>query len=467
MISRADLEAIFARSYFDPEFFMVHVLRATPRAWQRKSLDEIRVRMARGERRLRVLVRSCHGSGKTFLAACLVLWWVATRPEARGLTTAPSWAVVENTLWPEIRRVYNGSLLRALRFGRILDTEFQVRDAWYVVGAASDKPDKLEGHHSPTAAMRVVDEAKAVDSDVIDSTEGMLDAPETFDLWISTPSIRSGAFYARDAKGGDGVIRLVVTVDDLIADGVPGKAEWKADCAAKWGEESPIFRARVMGEYIDDDKGALFPFSWIERAMTDRWATRGQPTVGFDVAGSVDGDESAVAVAFGPDEDGRIEVREVSSWNERNTQVSKGRVLAIAREANAKRIRIDVIGIGKGVKDSIAHDDGAVNIDEYRASDRPSDPERFVNRKAEDAWSFRDRLEKDLIQLPADDLLREQLAGMRYEINAQGRTKVIDPADSPDRADAVLIACAEAYGALSQWNAMLEEHRARRKEQAA
>src|SRR5271169_3405053 len=155
-----DLTAIFVRSYNDPEFFCEHVLRVTLRGWQRRTLREIRTRLLAGEKRLRVLVRSCHGSGKTFVAGCLVLWWIATRPEARGLTTAPSWAVVENTLWPEIRRIYNGSLLRPLRFGRMLDTELQVRDAWYVVGAASDKPEKLEGHHSPTAAIRVIDEAK-------------------------------------------------------------------------------------------------------------------------------------------------------------------------------------------------------------------------------------------------------------------------------------------------------------------
>lgn len=444
MIGREDLEAIFRRSYFDPAFFCTHVLRVELRAWQRTTLEEIRQRMERGERRLRVLVRSCHGSGKTFLAACLVLWWAATRPEARGLTTAPSWAVVENTLWPEIRRVYNGSLLRPLRFGRMLDTELQVRDAWYVVGAASDKPDKLEGHHSPTAAIRVVDEAKAVEQGVIDSTEGMLDAPETLDVWISTPSLASGAFYDRDTRGGDRLIRIVVTVDDLIADGVEGKAAWKADCAEKWGETSPQYRARVLAEYIDDAEGALFPYSWIERAMVPRFSVLGRPTLGFDVAGSVNGDESAVAAIYGPDPDGRIDVRSVVSWKERDTQLSKGRTLAIARETKARRIRVDVIGIGKGVKDSIAHEPGAPTVEEYRAADKPFDADRFVNRKAEDAWAFRERLEKGLVQLPEDDELRKQSVAMRYEINAQGRLKVIDPDDSPDRLDAVLIGTAGA-----------------------
>jgi phage terminase large subunit len=463
VIPREDLEAIFRRSYYDPAFFCAHVLRVELRGWQRQALEEIRQRMARGERRLRVLVRSCHGSGKTFLAACLVLWWVATRPEARGLTTAPSWAVVENTLWPEIRRVYNGSLLRPLRFGRMLDTELQVRDAWYVVGAASDKPDKLEGHHSPTAAIRVVDEAKAVEQGVIDSTEGMLDAPETMDVWISTPSLASGAFYDRDTTGGDSVIRIVVTVDDLIADGIPGKAEWKAERIAEWGETSPTYRARCMAEYLDDAEGALFPLSWIERAMGHEWRVLGQPTVGFDVAGSVDGDESAVAEVYGPDDDERIEVRDVRGWQERDTQLSKGRVLAFARDTKAKKIRVDVIGIGKGVKDALDHEKDAPLIEEYRASDKPLDSDRFTNRKAEDAWTMRDRLEKGLVRLPVDDLLRKQLAEMKYEITAAGKIKVVDPDDSPDRADAILIAAAgRGRVAGAGWLDLLEKKAAKK-----
>lgn len=459
-----NLVAIFKRAYNDPEFFCEYVLNVKLRGWQRRTLHEIYGRLLAGEKHHRVLARSCHGSGKTFLAACLVLWWIATRDDSRGLTTAPSWAVVENTLWPEIRRVYNGSLLRPLKFGRMLDTELQVRDVWYVVGAASDKPDKLEGHHSPTAAIRVIDEAKAVEAGVFDSTEGMLDAPETFDLWITTPSIPSGAFYERDTTGGDSVVRVVVTVDDLIADGIEGKAEWKAARLEEWGETSQQYRSRVMAEYIDNADGALFPLSWIERAMQPRFSVIGSPTLGFDVAGSVDGDESVVAFAYGPDKDGRVEIRRTEGWHESDTMQSKGRVLKFVRETNAKKLRVDVIGIGKGVHDAIRLD---VPAEAYRASDKPADDATFLNRKAEDAWHVRELLEKNLLQLPVNAVLRKQMSGMKFEINASGRMRIIDPKDSPDHADAVIIALG-GYGRMAGMRYMeylqqqLDEKRAAR-----
>jgi len=444
------LVSLMADTRDDPAGFAEIVLR-TPewtdtfgrsrrlRKWQADLLEEIRVRLARGERQLVVTVRSCHGAGKTFIGGVLVPWWLFTRPDSRVLTTAPTWAGVEGLIWPEIKRLHQGSLLPSLGLGRCLTSRMDVSDAWYAIGASSDRPENLEGHHSPTAAMRLVDEAKAVPPEVFDSTEGLLDAPESLDLWISTPSIRSGRFFEREARGGEDVIRSVVTVDDLIADGIPGKAEWKARRLAEWGEASAEYQSRAMACYVDQAEGALFPFGWIERAMLADFGVLGAPVAGFDVAGSRDGDESVVALAYGPDEGGRRSVTIGGRWKEADTQVSKGRVLAIAREAGATRVRVDCIGLGKGVHDSLATD---FPTDEYRASAKPVDGTRFVNRKAEDLWRVRELLEKGLLKLPQSQDLKSQMLGMRYRILATGKLQAMDPPDSPDLVDALTIALA-------------------------
>jgi hypothetical protein len=409
------------------------------RKWQEDLCEEIRVRLARGERQLVVTVRSCHGAGKTFLGALLVNWFLFTRTDSRVLTTAPTWAGVEGLIWPEIKRLYLGSLLPSIPLGRCLTTRLDVSDTWFAIGASSDRPENLEGHHSPAAALRLVDEAKAVPVEVFDSTEGLLDAPESLDLWISTPALRSGRFYEREARGEEDVVRAVVTVDDLIADGIPGKAEWKARRLKEWGEQSAEYQSRAMASYIDQAEGALFPYSWIDRAMSAPFEVLGAPVAGFDVAGSKDGDESVVALAFGPDEEGRHAVTFAGRWKETDTMVSKGRALSLAREAGATVVRVDCIGLGKGVHDALAAD---VATEEYRASSRPADPTRFVNRKAEDLWHVRELLEKGQLRLPAMQDLKAQLLGMRYSINAAGKVQSVDPADSPDLVDALTIALA-------------------------
>jgi len=436
--TQEQLVEIFTLTHDDPALFATAVLRVKLREWQRRFFQSIRDQLKAGRRHIKAHLRTCHGAGKTFAVACLVPWLVATRPDARALTTAPTWAGVEQLLWPEIARVYNGSLLRDLKFGTLLTTQLRVRDGWYAIGASSDRPENLEGHHSPVAAMRVADEAKAVPDEVFTSTQGLLDAPETFDIWISTPSIQSGKFFDRDVNGGDDVLRVVVTIDDLIAEGIPGKAEWKANAIAEYGgETSEEYRARAYAEYMNDAEGALFPLSWIDKAMAQEWTVEGPLLAGFDVAGSQDGDESVVALAAGTDPKERAEIKTLTSWRERDTMISKGRARVAA---NGARLRVDGIGLGKGVLDSLAED--GYPVEEYRASDRANDADRFANRKAEDAWSLRRRLENGLVKLPADRTLKAQLVAMKYKPLPSGKLQVVDPSDSPDRADAVIIALA-------------------------
>ena len=414
-------------------------------------------------------LRTCHGAGKTFAIACLVLWITSTRPESRTLTTAPTWAGVDGLIWPEIARLYAGSLLRQLGWGRMLDTKFQATrivnlkredaEGWYAIGAASDRPANLEGHHSPTCALRVVDEAKEVEDGVFDSTAGLLDAPETYDIWISTPSIRSGRFYERDANGDAAVLRVVVTVDDLIRDGVPGKAEWKAARLKEWKGDSDTYHARAMAQYVENAEGSLFPYSWIERAMAQTWTVDEGPTLaGLDVAGSEKGDESVCAVVRGTDPEERAQVLHVEGWHDRDTMRTKGNARRIAAlyaatpteevpEPEQVPLRVDGIGIGKGVFDSLTAD--VYPTEEYRASDAPADGTRFANRKAEDAWLLRSRMAEIegkpgecLIRLPDSATLRSQLAAMKYRTLPSGKMQVVDPDDSPDYADAVIIATA-------------------------
>lgn len=435
------LAAILEACHNDPEVFVEDLLGVRLRTWQRRFYRQIRDQLAAGNRHIQAIARTCHGAGKTMCTAGLALWWITTRPESRGLTTAPTWAGVENLLWPEIARLYNGSkLLRVSKFGRLLTTRFDVSPGWYLVGAASDRPENLEGHHSPTAAARFVDEAKAVDPSVFEATLGMLDAPETLDVWISTPSIESGTFWERDRKGGSDVIRAVVTIDDLVAEDIPGKAAWRENARKAWGETSDTYRARAMAEYIQNSEGALFPASWVEAAMSQTFELQTQPVLGFDVAGSVDGDESVLALAWRSEYEPRYSVRVLEGWREQDTMLSKGRALAAARREKVRDIRVDTIGLGKGVHDALRAEFPRTSA--YRATDPPADRTRFINRKAEDAWFLRELLEAGRIRLVRDTQLKAQLISMKYQIDRMGRTRVVDPDDSPDRVDAVLIAMA-------------------------
>jgi phage terminase large subunit len=451
--AQRDLTDELTDCYDDPERFFRVFLRVELRRWQKRACDKIRARLEKKQLRISLLIRSCHGAGKTWFVGGLLLWFMACREDARGLTTAPTWKQVADTLWKEIAAMFRGSLLPQLGMGHVLETAYRLRDTWFASGISSDHKENIEGQHSPTAAIRIVDEAKGVDEDMIEATEGIFTAPEILDVWISTPSIQSGPFYERDLgrSASLDVIRIVVDIDELINDpSIPQRdretfATWKAERAADWGEASPEYKARVMAQYIDHAEDALFPVSWVERAMAQTFQVAGPIAAGQDVAGSANGDENALAIVSGPDLHDRVQLRELASWHERDTMKTKGRAVMTAEGANAQSLSVDVIGLGKGVADAAAADEEHdLPIMEYRASDRPADPTRFVNRKAEDAWNLRGLLEKTKVRLltpdhPLSQRLKAQMAAIRYEIQPNGKIKVIDPAESPDLFDALLI----------------------------
>lgn len=454
---------LIEKTYNDPALFFRAALGVkTLRTWQKRACARIREQLVSGNLHVEVLIRTCHGAGKTFFAAGLLLWYTTTRYRARGLSTAPTWKGVEELLWSEVAKLYNRSLMRASGFGRLLSTSLQYDDGWFALGVASDRPENLEGYHSENAAIRIVDEAKAVGEETFTATEGLLTAPASFDLWISTPSIETGPFYERDMGPKTSVIRECVSIDDLIADPEidektrEGFVSWKATAAEEWGVESAEFQSRAMGRYIDNAEGALFPSSWIERATGQSFPcfdSSGtlQPgwriVHGMDVAGSVDGDENAVATVAAHVDSGSLEVLRLSHWHERDTMVSKGRAIAIRNYGGVPPgpVRVDAIGIGKGVLDALRAD--GIPAEEYRSSETPKDRDRFANRKAEDAWALRGMLEKSRVGMgrldPKDQqAVKSQMRATRYEILRTGKLRVIDPDDSPDLSDAVVIASA-------------------------
>ena len=110
----------------------------------------------------------------------------------------------------------------------------------------------------------------------------------------------------------------------------------------------------------------------------------------------------------GPDHLGRFEADATVHWHQRDTQISKDMVMEMARERSAIIVRADVQGLGKGVFDAIRREVAdlgrPLTVDEYRAADPAQDPERFLNRKAEDAWSMRLVMERDGLRLNAREV---------------------------------------------------------------
>ena len=86
----------------------------------------------------------------------------------------------------------------------------------------------------------------------------------------------------------------------------------------------------------------------------------------------------------------------------------------------------------------------------YNGGEAPIDKERFVNARAEDYWTLRERFEQGEVDIdPDDDKPAAQLGSIKWGIESRGRIKIESKGEmrkrgfpSPDRADAMAMAFA-------------------------
>ena len=114
-------------------------------------------------------VKACHASGKTFVAAIAVLWWLITRPNGIVVTTAPTWLQVERVLWGEL---HSAILRAAYKFPRPSATKLDLGPNRYAIGISTNETVRLQGFHGDV--LIIIDEAPGVSPEIYEAIEGIL-----------------------------------------------------------------------------------------------------------------------------------------------------------------------------------------------------------------------------------------------------------------------------------------------------
>ena len=162
--------------------------------------------------------------------------------------------------------------------------------------------------------------------------------------------------------------------------------------------------------------------------------------LGVDVA-AYGSDKTVIADRRG------FKVMPLDVYSQKSTRETAGFVVSKAREVGTGKIRVDEIGIGRGVVDSL-EEEGFENVG-VNVAEKSSDTERFHNLRAELWWRLRELLDpdKEPIALPDDDELLAELASVKYKVDARGAIQIESKDEmrkrlghSPDRADAVVLA---------------------------
>jgi hypothetical protein len=435
---RRELSRTWAR---DPAKFCGQVFDKKPREFQPALLRLVRDAP-------RTAVRACRKAGKTAVAAYAALWWLCTRPGGLVVTTAPTQRQVEKVLWVELRSLWAAGILsKVFPMWNVLTTEIQThRVDWRAIGFSSDSPDRIEGLHGGPVLV-VYDEAKAITRETYESFQGMFASDQPWrQLAISTPASPVGwfydAFYGKESGIWNGVT--------IRADEIPRLAEKCEEERNRLGEENAIYRRQYLAEFAGEEHGQLLPLALVEEAV-DRPMRRPEgveweAVLAVDPAGT-GGDETVVCFRVGP------VVKWLDAWQGWDEMATVGEIVKIWRSLvpvgdtrQNLRIIVDRPGLGSPIISRLR--ELGLPVEDFNPGARAPDPEQHANLKTAVAFGVRDRFFAGEISIPSGLLNREpdrvlvgQLASYTVMPTSRGQDRIVDPVgDSPDRADAVLIA---------------------------
>lgn len=138
----------------------------------------------------RVAVKACHASGKSFVSAAAVVWWVTRYRDGIVITTAPTWEQVRRVLWGEIHKAVAGS---RIAYPPLNETELRVGPGNYAIGLSTNEGVRFQGFHG--RILIVIDEAPGVKPKIYEAIEGIRAGGDVRVLALGNPTIASGPFY--------------------------------------------------------------------------------------------------------------------------------------------------------------------------------------------------------------------------------------------------------------------------------
>lgn len=412
----------------------------------------------------RTAVQSGHGIGKSLTASVAASWWVDTHPADQTLvvTTAPSVKQVHAILWEEIRKIHAQAGLPG---------EVQISDNWLIGGRLvgfGRKPqdhdrDAFQGLHRKYLLV-IIDEAAGIPEWLWGSARDIATGEHCRMLAIGNPTDPS-SYFRRVCRPDSGWNVIKVSVFDspnftgekvakTVSEDLTSH-KYIEDAKRDLGEGSPMWKARVEGEFPDVDEFSVIPLGWIYQAQ-ERWVAwdeAGRPVshdwrriVGADIA-RYGNDKTCFAERIG---DAFLTPRIMPRADTQET------ARLLSQELNHERGDIAVIdtnGVGAGVFDTVKksnHMAMGVNVGNRTSMTDSSGQIEFYNVRAAVYWKMREALDparNPTIMLPPDDDLASDLSTPHWKTMPGGKI-VIESKDeirkrlnrSPDRGDAVCLA---------------------------
>jgi hypothetical protein len=449
-----DIKAL-AEKCEDPVWFAENVLGETTWSKQRELLRAVRDND-------QVAIRSGHKTSKSRSFMVLALWWAfkwhLLGEDARVALSAASFNQVKDIAWREIRAAYKRTpiLQQVCIKPPSLDpaTGLTFTSGNQIFGFSAKEAENAAGISSPHV-MYLLDEASGIQDAVFSAMEGNMAGGAKM-VMASQGTKMSGHFF--DAFNKYRASWHCIKISSWDSPNVTGEVQipglatgkWCQQKRDQWGEDSPLYRVRVMGDFPGHGDNTVYGLETIEFAK-DRWPTvsrEGALRLGVDVA------------RFGDDETVIFPVRGHWAMEPVVLQGSDGVQVASKIVDTVRRLRrdtdreievkIDEIGLGASPVDALSHMDLAqqlgIRVRPIHLQSPATDSDNYADAGSEMAFDLADWLRAGGA-VPDDSMLIEELASTTYTMDTKGRRKVADKKKlktlirrSPDRRNALELA---------------------------
>lgn len=348
-------------------------------------------------------------------------------------------------------------------------SHLEVEPKWFITGIVAKEQNAMQGFHAPRVAA-IGDEAAGLAPWVQDALAGCCVGPEDRMLWIGNPTAGYDHWFIKQCSRGSAEGRRVIHVSSLETPNyvqrrnvVPGlfTREAEESAARRWGRESQIYAARVLGILPTGATTSLIGYHHLQAAR-DRalalpagWRPMDSEPVrlGCDVA------------RFGEDNTDVYAVQGPLAWHLET--VSKWDGVAIAKRlayhvkaTGARSVAIDGGGLGAGPIDALRDlqrrgEAPEVEVFEVNFGSAPTREleSEVADRRTELYWRLRDWLwTRAAVDLPEE--VCEELLAPSYTYTGKPQVIRLEPKSdlkrrlqrSPDKADALALAVSGHIG---------------------
>jgi hypothetical protein len=417
-----------------------------PEHWQGLLLEEVADARVNGRRRF--TVRAGHGVGKTTVEAWIIIWALLFLRPCKVPITANSQDQLRDVVWTEVA-LWHRKLPPFLKDMIDVQAEtIRIRhdpEAAFAVArtARPEKPEALQGFHSDNLVF-VIEEASGIDDVIFQVASGALSSEDSWVFMFANPTRTSGYFYnSHNGPGRHQWRRFHVPCSNSSR----VKPSYAEEIARDYGEQSNVFKVRVLGEFPISEDNAVIALGLVEAAI-DRPVSPSDVGVvwGLDVARFGD-DTTCLAKRRG-----NVLLEPTMEWRKTDLMQSVGRIVREYHEtplgARPGAINVDVIGLGAGVVDRLKElglPVRGINVGESPATDDG----RFMRLRDELWWRAREWFTSLDCTIPRDEHLIDELVGPTYKYESTGKIRVESKDDmkkrgikSPNRADAFCLTLA-------------------------